>query len=519
VQSLIASGAIGIVPGQASDFTLQQGAGILVAGCGDATSCGPVGGGNSSFFAPGAKAQIDGLGISGATEAGGGILVNGYVNNLKVTNNEIFSNQGSISGGVGLGESLVPTNFNPNIVIDHNRIAKNGSLFSGGGGVAIYAGADNYQVTDNMVCGNFSAVYGGGIGHYGDSNNGLIQGNYIVSNESFDEGGGIHIAGEIPAGVDALSPGSGSVVVNANLIEGNKGGDDGGGIRTLKVNGLDVAGSTNPADWYQIDIFNNMVVNNSSADSGGGMAFDDTVKINVIGNTVARNDSTATSSDAFGGTCTETSPVSAYCPQPEAIGGLTSSNPAVAGIASFAHSTALLTALQAAGSSQTFSDPLLVDNIIWQNRSFYWDATARGGLGALRKRPGNGTPFWDLGVSGVTGATPTMSPSYSMLTDGVGATANATNQIGVNPRFWSAYYNKYQATSKGAALGNFVVTTFTPNGILGDYHIKGGSPARNTGSADLYPPLGQTDYDGDTRVGNFDIGADEVRPGLHTWPK
>ena len=39
------------------------------------------------------------------------------------------------------------------------EVITNGSLFSGAGGVALYAGADGYQVTHNMICGNFSAQY------------------------------------------------------------------------------------------------------------------------------------------------------------------------------------------------------------------------------------------------------------------------------------------------------------------------------------------------------------------------
>lgn len=518
LQNLIATGAIDIVPGQASDFTLEQGAGILVAGCDPTAGC-PQG---NSFSATGAKALIDGLTITGSSEAGGGILVNGFTNNLRISNNEINYNQGSIGGGIRVGESTLPSNFNPNLTIDHNRIAQNGSLFSGGGGIALYSGSDNYQITKNMICGNFSALYGGGIGHFGLSNGGLIQNNFIVSNESFDEGGGVHIGGEPPAGATGLTVGAGSVVINANLIEGNKAGDDGGGLRTLKVNGLDVA--DNPADqtkWFQIDIFNNMVVNNSSADHGGGMSFDDTVKLTVISNTVARNDSTATSSDAFGGPCTENSPIGQVCPVAEAIGGLVTSIPQVAGIASFAHSTALLTALQAAGSAQTFSNPLLVDNIIWQNRSFYWDASANNNLGALllsSTLPGGPAGgYWDLAVYGT--ATPqTMSPTYSLLTTGIGATPSVTNILGLDPQFLNPYFNIYQATSKGSALGNFVVATFTPNGIQGDYHIN----IKNAGSS-ILKPLQNKDYDGDSRRSSnlstrIDIGADQ-KSIPHVWPQ
>jgi hypothetical protein len=412
IQSLISNGSISIVPGQASDFTLEEGAIIMVAGC-DYTTAGGCPNGNSFL---GASTQIDGLTITGASEAGGGVLVNGFTDGLRISNNEIFANEGNIGGGIRFGESHVVSNFNPQPIVSHNRIAQNGSRQSGGGGIAIYAGSDGYQITSNMICGNFSSEYGGGIDHFGLSEAGLIQGNSIVSNESFDEGGGIHVGGEDAPANGGLTIGSGSVVINQNLIQGNKAGDDGGGIRTRRVNGMDVAANAANVDaWFRIDIFNNIVVNNSSADHGGGLSFDDTVSLNVLNNTIARNDSTSTGSGAFGGPCTENSPLGQRCPAPEGIGGLVTSVPQVAGIASFAHSTELFTALTVPGSycatnttdprCAPFPNPVLVDNIIWQNRSFYWDSTINNNLGgivlassATTSGPALPGGYWDLAV-------------------------------------------------------------------------------------------------------------------------
>ncbi|MBS2029524.1 MAG: hypothetical protein JST54_16600 [Deltaproteobacteria bacterium] len=541
IQTLITNGAIGLVPNQASDFTLEEGAGILVAGCGTSPSCGPTTGGVSSFFAPGAQARIDGIGFRGANERAGAILLNGFVNNLQITNDDIYQNQGSIGGGIRVGENALigpgnPTgsSFNPNLVIDHNHIANNGSIFFGGGGIALFAGSDNYQVTSNLICGNFSANYGGGIGHFGLSQNGLIANNLIYSNESTDEGGGIHIAGEDPVGGAALSLGAGSVRIENNLIQGNKAGDDGAGVRALHFNGQDVSNNpTDPTQWYQIDILNNIIVNNSSADTGGGISLDDAIKANIIGDTVAHNDSTATGSDAFG-TCTENSPVGQVCPLPEGQngGGLVNSVPQVAGIATAGHSTTLYLAMTATGSycatapadpiCAPFGNPMMVDDIVWQNRSFYWDATANQGLGALLPTPGR--TYWDLGVypNSNTPTTPTpqtLSPSYSVLTDGVGATANPTNPIGSDPNFLSSYFNTYSATSAGAALGNYVVATFTPHGILSDYGIGPGSSALGAGSH--IPPGTATDYAGNTRADPVDIGAlqgSSIFPGPYAIP-
>jgi hypothetical protein len=536
IQNLLGNDSISIVTGQTSDFTLEQGSGILVVGC-DYTTPGGCPNGNSF---QGQTAQIDGLTITGADEAGGGILVNGFTDGFRITNDEIVNNQGSIGGGIRFGESLVPSSVNPLPVIDHNRIAQNGSRFSGGGGIALYGGTDGYLITNNLICGNMSNEYGGGIGHFGLSDGGIIRGNVIVSNESVDEGGGIHIGGE-NAPADGLSAGAGSVLIDRNLIQGNKAGDDGGGIRLRKVNGTDVANaSDDPSKWWQIDIFNNIVVNNSSADHGGGLSFDDTVKLNVVNNTVARNDSTSTGSDAFGGPCAENDPIGQRCPSHEAIGGLVTSVPQAAGIVSFTHSTLLYDALTQSGSycegnpgdpvCATYSNPILVANIVWQNRSFFWDATANQNLGGLvladaASASGPALPggYWDFAVYGTTA---TLSPTNSLLTNGIGATSSSTNLVGLSPAFLGgcgapyappqaannvgACFNVYQGTSKGSGLGNYVTATFTPNGIQGDYHISGAfSAARRLGGAIVFE-LQDTDYDGDGRLAPIDAGADQT---------
>jgi large repetitive protein len=566
IVALEQNGTIATPPGQASNFTLEQGAGILAAGCGNTPNCGP-----NSFFA-GVPARVDGLTINGSDERGGGIILNGYVSGLQITNLELLANQGSIGGGIRAGEPIAPSNFNPGLVIDHNRIANNGSVFSGGGGIALYSGTDNYQITNNFICGNFSQQYGGGIGHFGLSQGpSLIESNVIVSNESFDEGGGIHVGGENAAGATALGPGAGSVIINRNLIQGNKAGDDGGGLRTRRFNGLDVANNpTDPTRWFLIDIYNNMIVNNSSADHGGGMSFDDTVRANVVSNTVARNDSTSTGSDAFGGPCAENDPIGQRCPAHEAIGGLATSNPQVGGIASIAHTAALFTALTGPGSycaahaaeqqCSRFSNPQLRDDIVWQNRSFYWNANANNGFGGLilASQGTSGPPlpggYWDFAVYGLTGSpspgppppwpgpgsgcTPAncLAPTYSAITNGIGAFLGSpnTNLVGVNPwpgtpncptnpnatppvgPFTGPYCNYYQATSKGAALGNFVVATFTPNGVQGDYHIATSSPVVSRGGP-LTPGLQELDYDNNPRVAPVDIGADQTAaPRINT---
>jgi large repetitive protein len=533
-QSLVtgANPWIDSVPGNANNFTFEQGAGIFVGAC-DPTQHGGVCANNNAFTSDPA-ALIDGLTLTGANESGGGIYVNGYAPYLQISNNQIYANQGNLAGGIRLGTpSLVnaagtgfESSHNENTNIHRNRIAQNGSLSAGGGGISIYNGADHYQVTENMICGNLAASYGGGIAHFGLSDGGLIARNKIVSNESTDEGGGIMIAGElVPAGapLGTLTPGSGSVTVDSNLIQGNKAGDDGGGLRTLLVNGEDVR--LNPADqtkWWAIQVFNNLIVNNSSADHGGGISLDDTVKMTLINNTVSHNDSPSTGTGAFGGPCVAGNPPGQVCPiEAEGVGGLVNSIPRVGGIAAYAFSTGLQTALTAAGVTTTFSDPVFINNIIWHNRSFFWDASINGGFGGLlpitQANPPAPSPYWDLAVYN-TATNQLMSPRNSILTDGTGATPDASNFIGTAPQFINPYFNLYEATSKGSAFGNFVTATFTPNGLRGDYRIFAASPAVDQGMPLTNPALAPypqltKDYDGDVRpnpsTGKVDIGADE----------
>ena len=550
--SLNTGGWVTNIPGALTDYTYEQGAGIFVYSC-DNTTGGCSAHGNQ--FTADRNPMIDGMTITEASEAGGGIYVNAYAPYLQISNCEINGNQGNLSGGIRVGNgdvingTVYTNSHNENMKIMHNRIAMNGSLTSGGGGITMYKGADNYQITNNMVCGNFSILYGGGICHFGLSDNGLIQKNVIVSNESFDEGGGIMVAGELPiAGAPSpLTEGAGTVVINDNLIQGNLGGDDGGGIRTLMFNGQDVANNPNntppgtpndPPQWYMLGIFNNMIVDNVSGDHGGGISLDDSVLVSIVSNTIANNDSTSTGSGAFGGGCTEGEPAGQLCPPPgEAIGGLTSSIPRVGGIAAYAYSAGLQAVLPVAAG--IFSNPTLENNIIWQNKSYYWNAAANGGLGGICFPPADpnnpsscntAVPYyWDLAVYGTPlPPAPLMSPTYCDITPTafVQATPSATN-ISVDPSFVKPYLNNYQATSKGAAFGNFVQVTFTPNGLIssagslyGDYHILTGSQVIGKGGPGtqvLYPDVA-FDYDNQARTDPPDIGADQYNANYVWFP-
>jgi hypothetical protein len=394
-----------------------------------------------------APASIDGISITGG-DAGGGIYVNGWAHNLTISNNRIYGNAGTFSGGVRIGQpylegqALPPAvgprfgfgydnnGYDNNISIHHNKITNNGTIESnigengGGGGVSICSGTDNYALNYNFVCGNYSQGDGGGVGHVGLSNPGTIAHNQIIFNQSFFQGqntsgGGIVIEGESST-LGGLSIGTGSVTVDANLIQGNQaGGGHGGGIRLQNVNGADISRQNRSGMW-NVQITNNMIVNNVAGWAGGGLSLSDVSRSSIFNNTIENNDSTATVGAVFTSSPTQSS----FQP---------------AGISSELHSPGL-----AAATNQQFSNPTLANNIIWHNRSFYFQAGTTDATGAtsttliptLTSKAGyacpDGANYWDLGVLGQPQASPALrlNPVHSILSDTTGYAASNLNTFG-----------------------------------------------------------------------------------------
>jgi len=557
VAQLVDDGDITLLPGQealpgfpglgAALFPTEEGAGVFVAG----VSSGP----NRFGALANRGARVDGFTILGAS-TGGGIVVNGYAQFLEIGNNRLTANGGFYGGGIRIGHPTLTNevdglaytdSVNDQVRIHHNHIAKNGGQLGAGGGISLHTGADGYDVVENWVCGNFSQGSGGGIGHLGRSNNGLIEDNIVNFNESFSQanaesGGGIFVGGAPALVAGGVSPGSGNVIIDANLIRGNlAGAGDGGGIRIASANGEDVAASpTTVTDWYRVAVFNNMINNNVSGLAGGGVSVEDSLRVVIRNNTVANNDSTATTALSF-----EPGFPNISVAQP-------------AGIVSRVNSTALA-AIVGAG----FSDPVLRDNIVYHNRSFYWlnyddPATAiiETGLYPSHCPPtGSGTPAdpyappatcdlaavaeytWDLAVlSGNVDQAPTyqLDPRYSLLTD---TTGYHLSNISGDPAFVNGYLNvgrdntllfpEFTVLQTAGAFdegGNFIQVAFgplslvqpdtnlaNPEGPLFDYHIGGGSAAIDAGGN--VAGLLLEDFDNDPRPqgAGTDIGADEVQ--------
>lgn len=522
VQSLISSNAVDLLPSQEvglNPLATEEGAGVLVL----AKNAGQADGG----FGMNPNARIDGFTVTGS-DLGGGIVLNGYARHVEVSNNRIVNNQGTYGGGVRSGHPTLVAevadgleyqdSFNENLRVHNNLITQNSSLNGAGGAVSLYTGSDFYQVTDNFICGNFTQGNGGGIGHLGLSDQGTISNNTIVFNQSFNQGvtvsgGGVFIAGNAPLALGGLSPGAGSVDIVSNLIQGNQAGaGDGGGIRAAFVNGQDVQRSGNtPDSWYSLQVFNNMIVNNTAGFAGGGISLQDSARVFIVHNTVANNDSTATAGEAF------------------APGNPSQSLPQPAGIVSRAHSDLLAAAFGTYSRVlpyKEFSNPSLVDNIIWHNRSFYFvaDTTQNPPFYGLVPDVGAGQEpaFWDLWVFG-TAAQRYLDPRYSVLTD---RTGYHTSNISADPLFVEQYFNggrtyafvpeittSIQVAPAFDEGGNYIDVKFGPLTYTGDYHLRSGSPAVNRGlnsPMSTFPEL-LTDFDGQRRPNGLrvDIGADE----------
>jgi large repetitive protein len=526
------------------------------------------------------SARIDGLGITGS-DAGGGIYVNGWAHYLEISNNRVYGNSGPYAGGVRIGQPYLENqavnastgtlSYDFGVNIHNNAITTNGTdeanaspgtpvgTSGAGGGLSVCAGSDNFRVAGNWICGNFSAGDGGGVGIVGNSTPGTLSSNFILFNEAYQQtganfGGGLAIEGE----PGAPSTGVGNILVDGNLIQGNAvRSGSGGGVRLAQINGTEVT----PRAHYSVTLVNNEIVNNVAGWAGAGVSIVDTLWANIEENTIANNDAVGTSGSVMnqivaGGPANGIGPTTSI-PSPSGIASEPTS-PALAQVFTRAFTAAAGAQLPA---SQSISQPLLRNNIVYQNRSFYFDAST----GTAKLCPANtwaaaaahtcsplpaqtatgqcvtGASYWDVGVLGDTAPTNTLAMTYSFTTAAYTGTGNRSNATGAVPGFVKAYCNggrvqpgaqfepgsPFQpAFGMNAAAtldesGNFVDLQFGPLSLRdpvnpgtanGNYDIvvtTGG--AYNAGT-----PLGGAPYSHDIhgtprpQVNRWDMGADEV---------
>ncbi|MEP7332471.1 MAG: SdrD B-like domain-containing protein [Terracoccus sp.] len=518
-------------------------------------------GGGQADFAGNVNVLTGGIqtpyGAAGALiTQGGGIYVHNGVKGLKLTDNLIVGNGGAYAGGIRVGTPYVGDNANYGISISRNQIRDNGGT-NLAGGIGLFTGSNGYSVDHNAICGNHSSEYGGGISAFGfmgasqkvtattasfsDASGGLMANNRIWFNQSYDEGGGVMVAGELPALTTDLSPGSGPVVIDANVIQANLANDDGGGVRLLQVSGKNVT-TTNPGT---ISITNNTIANNVSAHEGGGIALDDAVFVNIVNDTITKNITTATAVTSNGA---------------PAAAGLTTAaisaplqarlNTVFAGTTGGTSDNSLL--VQGTPSWLGFGRPTLLNDVFWDNRAGNYSGGYVYGIGGtLPNGAANSINLSDMEVvdqaSGATAAA-VLSPVNSVVQTTTGVATSSTN-ANADPLFVDPYdvtVSVLALRANPAFRQAAIVTTVLPFNLLGDYHLSGpSSSAYSRGAADYsnlaapaprsmwwgvprtsatfkYPVLAATpDIDGQARPVRrgtgaaglkYDAGSDQVVP-------
>jgi hypothetical protein len=183
--------------------------------------------------------------------------------------------------------------------------------------------------------------------------------------------------------------------------------------------------------------------------------------------------------------------------------------PAPAGLSSSQNSGTLQATLPA--GSPIFSDPLLFNNIFWDNRAGTWTGGGIAGIG----QPGDATPIyhWDLGVADGTGL---LAPTNSLLQVLTGTIFDGSNVVNQDPLVVDAFEVSVQALpwrGNPNFVDPLIVALETRVDLLGDFHLQAISPAVDIGAAakdGIDAP--SVDIDGDIRPqGNdYDAGADEV---------
>ena len=505
--------------------------------------------------------SIDGVTVTNSSQGGGGIFVHGWAHDIQIANNRVTNNAGTLSGGINVGQGEFPSAytvgginadpgscqtqfglpantqlqycFDRNVNLHHNAITRNSStgdeLFSatpaGAGGVTICNGSDFYKFNYNWVCGNLSTGDGGGVAHIGFSYNGDIEHNSILFNQSTNptiptNGGGLVVMGAPDvdptcggttdtdclnptpvAPSDGIGPG---LVINANLFQGNAAeSGSGGGVALQNVNGTDVLTfPNNPTRWYEVDITNNIIDNNVAGWDGAGISLYDALKVNIINNTIASNDTTASAGVLFNTIGAPLASSQGPCPP----GGrnaqgvctilVTTSTPQAAGIVAIQNSSNLTANLPgnitcptghfqtsaSNGSCRTVSYPELYNNVLWQNRTFYIGMGPLGSgtlnqqnvvdlfVGATTTQAPSQTStgqcvnqatapnYWDIGVRGDTGPTNhssgvTLAPQYSVLSNITGYAAAAQHNTAGNPSLLSQYCNGARVPPENGGLG------------------------------------------------------------------
>ena len=227
------------------------------------------------------------------------------------------------------------------------------------------------------------------------------------------------------------------------------------------------SGSNITGDPRTIRISNNTIANNVSAHEGGGIALDDATFVDVVGNTIAKNLTTATAVTSDGRAA------------PAGLSTATNSDPLQARLRSnlFPGSQVL--------ANTTFSKPTLFDNVFWDNRAGSYlgrpDHRARGDAGRNRRR--------DRELGHGHGR----RPGRPALAEQLGAAdrprhrPHATVTLSDDPALKNPFDLQVDVLSSRtypAFRLAWITAAVLPPTLTGDYHLTGtGSPAYGRGVA------------------------------------
>jgi hypothetical protein len=268
-------------------------------------------------------------------------------------------------------------------------------------------------------------------------------------------------------------------------------------LRLQAVNGTEVARfPSQPNFWYHANITNNIIVDNVAGWDGAGVSLEDSLAVTLTNNTIASNDTTASSGVLFN---TLGAPLaSSQSPAPYCLSqsGGTVSCPQPAGLVSMQNSPQMTSSFTTgsitcppgnyAGTSATngtcihISYPALYNNIFWQNRSFQigvgglgtgtqnqqnvvtlYNASFTGGLGAKaasQTSTGNcpaGSSYWDIGIRNDKGPGDhssgyKLNPLFGVLTNTSGYSNTNSSS---NPLVVSQYCDGSRVPPENGGMG------------------------------------------------------------------
>jgi len=172
------------------------------------------------------------------------------------------------------------------------------------------------------------------------------------------------------------------------------------------------------------------------------------------------------------------------------------------------------------GGSPFFSNPVVFNNIFWDNRAGSFTGGGISGIG----QTGDPNPinYWDLGIADGSG-TLTVANSIVQQNTGFYPVIDGGGNLNTDPMVAEPYdltVTALQWRGNANFVDTLLVAVQMPVNQMGNYHIQG-APALDAGAASvsgISAPL--WDYDEDGRPANavFDIGADEISGAAAGFP-